>query len=88
MSDLFLFIVQNLLDEVIPHIVNRTDDNKDSSEAEDAHHGDGDVFEVEVPVTDPAGDSLEGPDDTEAKQSARQGDGGGEEVLLGKGDQV
>ena len=56
MIDLFLFYVQNLIDEVVPHVVDGTDDNKDSGEAEDTDYRDGDVEEVEVPVTDPAGD--------------------------------
>ena len=83
-----LFIVKNVLYKVIPHIVNRAEDNKDSRQAEGGEHGDGDVEEVELSEGDPAGDTLQRPHHTQREQLAGQSSAGGQEVLLGEAHRV
>ena len=83
-----LFIVKNVLYKVIPHIVNRAEDNKDSGQAEGGEHGYGDVEEVELSEGDPAGDTLQRPHHTQREQLAGQSSAGGQEVLLGEAHRV
>ena len=89
MLDLFpLFVVDNLLDEVVPHVVHRAEHNKEGRQAEDCGDRQGDVSEVEMSVRGPAVDRLQGLDQAQLVQLAGQGPGGGQELGLGETDEV
>ena len=89
MIDLFpLFVANNVLNEVVPHVVDGADHDEDRGEAQDGHHREGDVAEVEVAVRGAAVDTAQRLDMAQLVQLAGQRHGGGQELRLGEGDEV
>ena len=89
MIDLFpLFVVDNVLDEVVPHVVDGADHNKDGNQPQDCDDGEGDVSQVEVAVRGAAVDAVQGLYHAQLVQLAGQRPGGGQVVGLGEGDEV
>ena len=83
-----LFDFNNVLDEVVPHVVDRAEHNKDGGQPQDSDDRESDVTQIEISVSGATVHTRQRLDLAQRVQRAGQGPGGGQEVRLGESDEI